>query len=255
MNEPIYVFDVDNTLCLPRKRMTKKFEKKFDKWVENNQYCIVSGSDASKLVEQIPDHILTSALRVFACAGNDVYEGQRDPSVKGSTASYADFKLVNLYKKEMEISQELRDFIFHSIKYTNWGGKFYPPHVEERVGLVNVSIVGRGCPQEVREEYERFDAHDGERLRLANFINEKMIGLDAKIGGMISIDICPSGQDKAQILDDKIFKGKQVVFYGNTCLNQNGNDRPLCMAIEHNCCGDWTNVTGPQDLIKILTGE
>ena len=52
--------------------------------------------------------------------------------------------------------------------------------------------------------------------------------LEASIGGQISIDIYPKGQNKSQVLDD--LEGP-IMFFGDRC-EPGGNDYPIVSRIE-----------------------
>ena len=59
-------------------------------------------------------------------------------------------------------------------------------------------------------------------------IEEKFPDLEATVGGQISIDIYPKGQNKAQVLDD--LEG-HIVFFGDKC-EPGGNDYPIVERLE-----------------------
>lgn len=249
--EVVYIFDVDNCCTYPRQPMTEEFAEKFREWSKDKKYCFVSGSDfTNKIQSQIPEDILIDALYIFCCNGNEVYSYER--SGDGPLASYNDFTPKQIAKNEITITQELEDFLFYSLKYSNYSGPKFPPHIEHRTGLVNFSTPGRNSPQEIREGYEKFDQHDGERQRIANYINEKMPQYQCNIGGMISVDIFEKGKDKSQILSYFNQTSSFIKFYGDRC-QFGGNDYPLCRAIDKGEYGDWTQVSGPDELINILS--
>ena len=91
---------------------------------------------------------------------------------------------------------------------------------------MNFSVVGRDCTQEQREEYYKWDKEKGERKIIAQAIKEKFPDLDAVIGGQISIDIYPKGNDKSQILEHIRDKNNEYIFIGDGIEN-GGNDWPL----------------------------
>ena len=98
-------------------------------------------------------------------------------------------------------------------------------HIEERVGLVNFSVVGRNCSQEHRETYFEWDDERSERLEFTKEIKKSFPGIDASVGGQISIDIHPIGRDKGQIIDD--IDGN-FTFFGDK-LEEGGNDYPVLL--------------------------
>ena len=65
-------------------------------------------------------------------------------------------------------------------------------------------------------------------IGIAKYIRNNWTDLDAVIGGQISIDIYPKGQNKAQVLDDLI---GPITFFGDKC-EPGGNDYPIAFELE-----------------------
>ena len=107
------------------------------------------------------------------------------------------------------------------LKISEWPDK-YDNHIEHRIGLLNFSTIGRSCPQEARERYYEWDKESGERKTYCDIINSNFSGIEASIGGQISIDISPEGKNKSQVLDDL----EDVTFFGDKC-GFGGNDFPI----------------------------
>ena len=59
--------------------------------------------------------------------------------------------------------------------------------------MLNISIVGRDCSLEQRQDYFEYDNNVGERPSIAEEINATWKDIEAVIGGQISIDITPKG--------------------------------------------------------------
>ena len=107
--------------------------------------------------------------------------------------------------------------------------------------MLNFSIVGRDCNLEERKNYFEYDKYTKERQNISKAIKLEWPGLDAVIGGQISIDIYPKGNDKSQILSviEKILAGgisggwKAVTytFIGDR-MEEGGNDYPLAQLME-----------------------
>jgi phosphomannomutase len=68
--------------------------------------------------------------------------------------------------------------------------------------MMNVSPIGRNCSYEEREEFNRYDQEHKIRETLVKVLNEKFARLNLRyaIGGMISIDVFPTGWDKTYCL-------------------------------------------------------
>jgi phosphomannomutase len=205
-----YVFDVDGTLTPSRLPIDKKFEEFFLKWMDGKNVYLVTGSDKDKTIEQVGEKIWTKCTRVYQSCGNAVYE-------KGKLVKENKFKL------DPELKFILVETLVNSkvpVKYGN--------HIEERPGLINFSTIGRNVPQEIRSTYVKWDNKHSERKRICERITKQLPRLEASIGGEISIDIYPKGQNKSQILKD--LEG-EIMFFGDKC-EPGGNDYPIVEKIK-----------------------
>ena len=209
----IYLFDIDGTLTPSRLKIDPEFEKFFLEWMTDKEVIFVTGSDKDKTIEQVGEKIWTNASRVYQSCGNAVYQG-------GELIERKDFKLT------FELESLLAEFLGRS----NWqlNGKVYGNHIEERIGLINFSTIGRSCPQEAREAYAIWDKDVLERETFCRIIEHKFPELEATVGGQISIDIYPKGQNKAQVLDDLT---GPITFFGDKC-DEGGNDYPIVAEME-----------------------
>lgn len=215
--ENIYLFDVDGTLTEPRQPMKEDFASLFRILVRSSIVYLVSGSDLSKLKEQVPQDILSSCAGVFS-----------------SSANQLDIDDELIYENELEVPEELsvflRNFLEKSYYKTKTGR-----HIEHRPGMVNFSIVGRNASQEEREEYYKWDMRNLERKKLAVSLMANFPGFDAKIGGEISIDIYPREYDKRQSVNyikEKHPNGK-IRFFGDK-TSKHGNDYSVVISLKEN---------------------
>jgi phosphomannomutase len=202
-NDFVYIFDIDGTLTSAREPINPEFEKFFSTWITAHETYLVTGSDIEKTKEQLPDYILNMCEGVFCCMGN-VY-----------------FKKDNLiYQNEFKLPSEAIAFLNYYISNSK-----YPKermgniHIENRTGMVNFSVVGRDISLKERELYYEWDLINQERKHIANeFNNTFMInGIEANIGGKISIDIQKIGFDKSQVLNHIDLSNKKTMFFGDKC--------------------------------------
>lgn len=205
-----FVFDIDGTLTPSRLPINKEFETFFIKWMIDKNVYLVTGSDKEKTVEQIGEKIWTSAKRVYQSCGNQVWE-------KGKLIKECEFYLTK------EMKNELDDFL----DSTKWKEKF-ANHFEQRVGLVNFSIIGRSCPQSKREDYYAWDQNCKERIHICETMMKKFPDIEASVGGQISIDIYRKGANKAQILDEI---NDEIYFFGDK-MEKGGNDYPIAYELK-----------------------
>ena len=226
----IYIFDVDGTLTPSRQPMTKEFQEFFKEWTKTNKFYLVTGSDIEKLQEQMCFYDI-DAERIFTCCGNQMWKP--DPHIVNISAK-------QVYENKFELPKHLDTFLKVILNNSEYPHR-YGNHIENRGSMVNFSIVGRNCTQEQRDDFLKWDNIHRERERIANIIRNKASGIDAAIGGEISIDIYPEGKDKSQIFEyieeiENFFCPDEYIFIGDR-TEDGGNDYPLAKLMEEtdNC--------------------
>ena len=233
----IFIFDVDGTLTPSRLRMTEEFAKFFDKWSSKNKYYLVTGSDLDKTKEQLPIAYVDRAEAIFTCCGNQMW---RDDE--------------SIYDNKFKVSRKLNKLLGTIMSNSQYPYR-YGNHIEDRGSMVNFSIVGRDCTQEQREEYFEWDKQSLERKIIAQAIKEKFPNLDAVIGGQISIDIYPKGNDKSQVLNvieqERLVPPSEYIFIGDGIENY-GNDYPLAHLMNNIEGCDWYHTKGWKHTKEIL---
>ncbi len=206
MNKKIhFLFDVDGTLTPSRLPINPKFETFFLKWIKDKSVYLITGSDKDKTIEQIGIKIWKNVTRAYQSCGNQVWE-------KGNL----------ILERPFPLSNELNSFFQSILRNTKWGKKF-GNHIEERVGLINFSTIGRNCPQNERERYYQWDKTRKEREVICKKLMLNFPELEASVGGQISIDVHPKGANKSQILDDL---SGEIYFFGDK-TEIGGNDYPI----------------------------
>ena len=128
-------------------------------------------------------------------------------------------------------------------------------HIEDRGAMVNFSIVGRNCTLQERKDYFEYDKLTGEREKIAKHIRDTWEDLDAVIGGQISIDIYPKGNDKSQVLNvieqERLVPPNEYIFIGDGIEN-GGNDYPLAELMDNTEICDWYQTKGWEHTKEIL---
>ena len=242
--DKLFMFDVDGTLTPSRQPMTKKFQDFFKKWIKNNKFYLVTGSDLPKLQEQM-DYMDIEAEGIFTCCGNEFW--RPDPHIVNSSAEL-------IYENKFELPPHLEMFLKIILENTRYPFKF-GNHIEDRGSMVNFSIVGRNCNLEQRKHYFEYDNEYKEREKIVNIIKSNAKGVDAVIGGQISIDIYPEGKDKSQIFDiikqDRLVKPDEYIFIGDRTM-KGGNDYPLAKLMEKTDNCRYFKTEGPEQTMEIL---
>ena len=151
----VFVFDVDGTLTDSRKTIDPEFKSFMMEFTETNDVFLVTGSDRQKTFEQLGFEFYEAVNGVWQCNGNEYWEGSRRAEKNDFTMDY-------------EFKKFLIDKVANSRYPIKTGG-----HIEERVGMVNFSIVGRGATLEQRAEYYKWDKKYCERSLLCSEINNE----------------------------------------------------------------------------------
>ncbi|MBP05037.1 MAG: hypothetical protein CMA72_09680 [Euryarchaeota archaeon] len=213
----IFMFDIDGTLTPPRLPMTEEMVEMFESFCQRHRVILVTGSDMSKVREQVPEHVRALTEGIYTCSGNAltvkdkvIYENKFDPP-----------------KRLISLLNDWKNYSHYPVKTGR--------HLEYRDGMLNYSTVGRNCTQQQRENYECWDDENGERKILRERILHMFPSLDCAIGGQISIDIYPRGLDKSQSYHQ--VKGGNpdhaIIFCGDR-LMPGGNDYPFFKAMGQN---------------------
>jgi len=219
-----FIFDVDGTLTPSRQVIDPEFKDFFKTFILENKVWLVTGSDYAKTVEQLGADICESVVTVYNCSGNDTY-----------------FKGKRVNCKKFEAPKELYD-LMHGWLQTSSFPLRTGNHIEERMGTINFSIVGRNCTLKERKLYVKHDLENRERESIAYQINLEFPDITATVGGETGIDIYRKGGDKSQILED-FNKNDKIFFFGDK-MEPGGNDWPLAAKLDEKRC---YNVKGWRD--------
>ena len=207
-----FIFDVDGTLTPSRKEIEHEFWAPFLIFCRHHNVYLVTGSDRQKTLEQLGLDICYTAKRVYNCSGCDVYD--RD---------------INVYRDTWKPSDEVRQFLQDELVYSQFRIRT-DPHIEERPGCINFSILGRGANWTEREVYKEWDKDEHERESISRRFNKRFPDLYATVGGQTGLDIAPLGGDKSQILRD-FNKDDELHFFGDR-MEEGGNDYSLAKAVK-----------------------
>ena len=232
----VFVADMDGTLtpaCLP---MAADFAVFFEEFISDKVFYIVSGSDYNKIQRQLPQTVLNKVSGVYASMGNEFYEGN---------------ELV--YKNDFNVEKSLLEKLEYYRHSTSYPSELYSNHIEKRCSMVNFSVLGRNCPYEAREKYNKWDNENKERERIALELSANYPQYDVSIGGKISLDIVPRGFGKDQVADRlrSKYKTEKIFFFGDR-TNEGGNDYALAQRLLSLGNAEIIAVNGPDDVMKIL---
>tara|TARA_R100000458_G_C8216203_1_gene202085 strand:- start:35 stop:775 length:741 start_codon:yes stop_codon:yes gene_type:complete len=238
----VYIFDVDGTLTKSRQKMTENFAKFFDGWSNKNKYYLVTGSDLPKLKEQIPIAYVDRAQGIFTCCGNQFYTNK-------------DYNLKLEYENRFNPPEDLIDYLKEQLEDSNYSVRT-GNHIENRGSMINFSVIGRDCNYEQRLDYYDWDKKNNERKKIVKGIEFGWPELDAVIGGQISIDIYPKGNDKSQVLKhieeiENFYCPDEYIFIGDK-MREGGNDYPLAKIMYETSHCSALQTLGPENTQKYL---
>jgi len=243
------LFDMDGTLTDARQPITDDVLKVLKSISPAIKKYLVTGSDMSKIEEQIPNDILLSQFeKVYSCNGTRVWNCNLDMDDETGTMEPELIHRVSLtdYYSEADINHIINVLLETAYKtHTKIKtGTF----VEWRDSQINFSVVGRNCTTTQREDYVKWDKKSGERQKIVDALRKefKGWGLSFRLGGQISIDITREGWDKSYAFKNMKESPDQCVFFGDK-ICKDGNDFDIAMR-----CGKYHNVEDPTDLILQL---
>ncbi|KAF1773958.1 HAD-like domain [Phytophthora cactorum] len=165
---------------------------------------VVGGSDLVKQKEQLGEDVINNFDYSFSENGLVASTPESSWNLKSQYTNPQINKLVSFclrYIADLDIPVKRGTF------------------VEFRMGMINVSPIGRNCSQEERDEFEKYD-----HIRKIRETFFPEYNLTYSIGGQISFDVFPSGWDKTfclRYLDAKDYD--EIHFFGDK-THKGGND-------------------------------
>mmetsp|Transcript_18585 Transcript_18585/g.30310 ORF Transcript_18585/g.30310 Transcript_18585/m.30310 type:complete len:249 (-) Transcript_18585:934-1680(-) len=214
-NKILALFDVDGTLTVPRERITPEMDAFMKKLKEHIVVGVVGGSDLEKQQEQVGEDV------------TDVYDYSFS---QNGLVGYKDGKLIHTQSMVKLLGEDnLKAFINFVLKYLAdvdcpvKRGTF----IEYRLGMLNISPIGRACSREERNDFEAFDKEAKIREKMVEALDKEFgekFGLKFSIGGQISFDVFPKGWDKTYCLQFVENDGyDEIHFFGDKTF-EGGND-------------------------------
>ncbi len=232
----IYVFDMDGTLTPPRLPMQPDFAARFHAWQAKHLNFIATGSDYAKVQEQLPGHIIDGFTGIYCAMGNLL-------KAQGKT----------LYQNTFHATPDLLEKLEFYRQHTAYPGPLFPNYIEQRIGMVNFSVLGRDCPYAEREKYAAWDKTSHERLHIKEELTRLFPQYDIAVGGSISMDITPKGKGKGQIAQHirHIYPNEEIIFFGDKTF-PGGNDYELACALRELPHTRVVQVNDPQEVLDFL---
>jgi phosphomannomutase len=230
----VYVFDVDGTITDSCTRMDPEFQTLFIEFCKQEDVYLITGSDRQKTFEQVGPTVYGLVKGVWQCNGNEYWENNKRVS-----------------KKDFKLDYETKHYLENIAHKSTYPGKKAGDHIERRTGMVNFSVVGRAATDQQRKDYFEWDCEVEERVDITDQINRKFKDLHASIGGLISIDIAPRGNNKSEAATVLKEKYKNIHFFGDR-MEYGGNDYPLALVIDLGKLGKTYRVNSYKQTWEVL---
>ncbi|GMF65177.1 unnamed protein product [Phytophthora lilii] len=186
----IALFDVDGTLTAARKTATAEMLARLQKLRQSITIGVVGGSDLVKQKEQLGED--------GQARGRDGASGQSGEPLAASIlltcCCCCCASLQNL--KSQYTNAQINRLVNYILRYVAdldipvKRGTF----LEFRMGMINVSPIGRNCSQEERDEFEKYDHIHKIRETFVEKLRAEFpeYNLTFSIGGQISFDVFPT---------------------------------------------------------------
>lgn len=232
----IYVFDMDGTLTPARLPMTAEFAIQFYEWQKTHKSFIATGSDFQKVKEQLPPLVINSFTGIYSSMGNVLQS-------KGEL----------IYQNNFKADAKLLDMLENYRKNTKYPCQLFPNYIEERIGMINFSVLGRDCPYSERERYSAWDKTEHEREQIAEELSKLFPEYEISVGGSISMDITPKGCGKGQIAKHlrQTYPNDKIIFFGDKTF-VGGNDYELAQALSQMDNTQVVQVNAPEEVLMFL---
>lgn len=232
----VYVFDMDGTLTPARLPMEAEFAIQFYEWQKTHKNFVATGSDYAKVGEQLPPSIINGFTGLYTSMGNVL-------TAQGQL----------IYQKNFKADKRLFEKLERYRRETKYPGVLYPNYIEERIGMINFSVLGRNCPYAERERYSAWDKTAQERERIAVELRKSFPQYEISLGGSISMDITPRGCGKGQIAEHlrQQYPEEKIIFFGDKTF-AGGNDYELAHALTLLDNTQVVQVSAPDDVLMYL---
>ena len=224
-------FDMDGTLTESSEKINEDFGKYLLRVFKSNPCAIVSGADYESIKNQLGFDLCYHAKWIFACNGAHVIKSG-----------------VTQHKSNWELKRSVRNYLQNYLRDSDFPHRT-GKHFDDRIGMCNFSVLGRGATKQQRRHYIAWDIATNERQHIAKKINTKFNGVVARVAGETGIDLMHNNMSKAQVL--KYIDKDTINFFGDK-MEKGGNDYPLAKQLDPQRCLEVENWNDTHDLLVRL---
>ena len=215
------VFDLDDTLTLTKSTVSTEIAELLVRLLAVRPICIISGSRFEQFELQILNSLqaspqLLADLHLMPTCGTRYYRW--GPS--GWHQVYSE----DLSEEERTAAKKVLTEAALELGY--WEPRIWGERIEDRGSQVTFSALGQVAPPELKIKW---DPTGAKKLKMREYVAERLPGLEVRSGGTTSIDITKSGVDKAfglrRLIDTTGLQPAQLLFVGDS-FAEHGNDYP-----------------------------
>lgn len=212
------LFDLDNTLTLPRQKASREMVLELKRLLRcGYRVGVITGSPLAYVKEQLPK---IDGVFLFPCNGTQVYH-------VGGNELFETFRTSMFNKIVNGTIDDVKKVLFDlHARMTTLPCACVGEIVQVRESMINFCPIGRNAGVLERQSFVEYDKRVGFRQawlgRLRNRL--KKFGLKVVLGGETSFDIFPEGWDKSYVLYN--LKSEDVLFFGDS-FHKDGNDACL----------------------------
>ena len=234
-----FVFDMDGTVTESSRVIDPSMKMLLLNLAAYNKVIFVSGAGAATMSYQLGTDLLSLAHMFMPCSTGQVWAQEK------------------ILHNESIINTFDEEHAYFLMKY--WNNNEFPlkPRTSRNIfdvrdGLINFSITGRPCSQEVRDAFIMWDNAMHDRKFIAYMFNKEFNNGDdnslmARVAGQTGIDITLANVNKGNVLT-WINEKEDVIFFGDQC-QPDGNDHDIAKLIDDD---KLHQVNGPKETAKIL---
>lgn len=224
MRRKIIAFDLDGTLAESKSPLPDEMAEILDELLGHFQVCVISGGKFEQFQKQLlanlkADPIKLEALHLMPTCGTRYY---RYDVVQAEWQKVYAEDFTDSDKEQ--IISALNDGL-DALKMRE--AKPWGELIEDRGSQVTLSTLGQEAPVAAKDAW---DADGAKKLKLRNYIAEKIPQFEVRAGGATSIDVTKLGIDKAygmkKLMDMLEVSKEEILFFGDR-LTEGGNDYPV----------------------------
>lgn len=248
----LFLFDMDGTLTLPRKKMNHEVLAALEDLQRANwDIGIISGSDMDYIEQQCDIMFDLSPLNpriihFLPCNGTKYYKNFKKVWEYNMRSKLGSGFMTSLYKTLLGFQGNIVA-VYLDIPLT---GNFF----QMRGSVLNWCPIGRNAMPDDRSKWIELDNSHYIREVFIDHFNEiyNSDEITIKLGGETSFDIYPKGWNKTFPLDKKPFSDYETIYFaGDRCLAA-GNDEELYSLLKsrENC--DAFQVNNPSETVNLI---